>query len=329
MRAANPYGCRVRAWVYERYGSVDELRLLEVPTPVPGAGEVLVEVVATSVNLSDWEALRGSPGYARFDGLRRPRTKILGSDIAGRIAAVGDGVTGFRVGDEVYGDNIRGHGGFAEYAVMPVTALSAKPPALTFAEASTIPQAGAIAQQAIASGRPGQRLLINGAGGGSGSFMIQLAVAKGMHVTAVDNAEKLQFMKRLGAHETIDYRRTDFTRTGPYDLIIDLVARRSVFAYRRALGTHGRCLMVGGTLRTMLRMLTVGTLLGALTRARLGVLFVREGAGNFDQLAAECAAGTIDIHIDRAFPFAEVPGALAFHGEGRALGKVVVIVRES
>ncbi|MEL4319884.1 alcohol dehydrogenase catalytic domain-containing protein [Leifsonia sp. YIM 134122] len=162
----------MRAWVYERYGSVDELQLLEVPTPVPGGGEVLVEVVATSVNLSDWEALQGSPGYARFDGLRRPRTKILGSDIAGRIVAVGDGVTGFRVGDEVYGDNIRKRGGFAEYAVMPVTALSPKQPALTFAEASTIPQAGAIAQQAIASGRPGRRLLINGAGGGSGSFMI-------------------------------------------------------------------------------------------------------------------------------------------------------------
>ncbi len=316
----------MRAWVYERYGSVDELQLRDVPTPVPARGEVLVEVVATSVNLSDWEALQGSPGYARFDGLLAPRTKILGSDIAGRVVAAGDGVEQFRVGDEVYGDNLPRRGGFAEYVVMPAQALAHKPAGLNFAEASTIPQAGAIALQSIARGRPGERVLINGAGGGSGSFMIQLAVAKGMHVTAVDNAGKLGFLKHLGAQEVIDYRQTDFTRTGPYDLVIDLVAQRSVFAYRRVLAAGGRCVMVGGRLRTMLAMLTVGTLVGAFTGRRLEVLFLREGPQHFSPLAALCSTGEIDIHIGQSFSLDELPAALAVHGEGKAHGKVVVTV---
>ena len=154
----------MRAVVYERYGSVDELELRDVPVPRPGHGEVLVEVVATSVNLSDWEALQGSPGYARFGGLRRPRRRILGSDVAGRVAAVGEGVTRFRVGDEVYGDNIPRLGGFAEYVAMPASALARKPGALTFEEASTIPQAGAIARD----GHPG-RLLCRGCGNEGGN----------------------------------------------------------------------------------------------------------------------------------------------------------------
>lgn len=319
----------MHAWVYERYGGVDELRLREVPTPAPGRGEVLVEVVATSVNLSDWEALRGSPGYARLDGLRAPRTTVLGSDVAGRVVAVGEGVARLRPGDEVYGDNLPRRGGFAEYVVMREDALAHKPPALSFAEASTIPQAGAIALQALASASPGDRVLVNGAGGGSGSFMVQLAVARGMRVTAVDDASKLGFLRRLGAQEVIDYRRTDFTRTGPYDLVVDLVARRSVLAYRRALARRGRCLMVGGTLRTLLRMLTVGPVLGALTGARLGVLFVRPGPRHFAPLAELCATGEVEVHIDRTLPLAEVPAALALHGEGRALGKVVVLVRDA
>ncbi|WP_454041427.1 NAD(P)-dependent alcohol dehydrogenase [Cellulosimicrobium sp. Marseille-Q8652] len=319
----------MRAWVYERYGSVDELRLRDVPTPAPGRGEVLVEVVATSVNLSDWEALRGTPGYTRLDGLRAPRTRVLGSDVAGRVVAAGEGVVRFRAGDEVYGDNLPRRGGFAEYVVMPEKALAHKPPTLTFVEASTLPQAGAIALQAVASGTPGQRLLVNGAGGGSGSFLVQLAVARGMHVTGVDDAAKLDFVRRLGAQEVVDYRRTDFTRTGPYDLVVDLVAHRSVLAYRRALARHGRCLMVGGTLRTLLRMLTVGPLLGALSGARLGVLLVRQGPRHFGPVADLCVAGEVEIHVDRTFTLAQVPDALTVHGTGRAAGKVVVVVRDT
>ncbi len=316
--------------MYEEYGGTDVLEMREVPTPVPGPGEVLVEVVATSINLSDWENLRGTPAYARVGGMRRPRHTILGSDIAGRVAAVGDGATRFGAGDAVFGDNLsHGNGGFAEFAVMPESALAPKPARLSFVEASALPQAGAIAAQAVALAAPGSRMLINGAGGGSGSLAIQLAVAEGVHVTAVDNERKLDYLRTLGAEEAIDYRSDDFTRTGRYDLIVDLVAHRSIFAYRRALARGGRCVVVGGTARALLRMTTVGPLLGLLTGARLGVLFVRQGPRQFEQVAQRCASGEIEVRIDRVFALDEVPEALAWHGEGRALGKVVVAVREA
>lgn len=314
----------MKAVVYDRYGPPDVLRLEEIPAPSPGTNQVLVEVAATSLNLSDWEGLTGTPGYARFGGLRAPRRRVLGSDIAGRITAVGPGVARFRVGDEVYGDNLALMGGFAEYAVMPEAAIAHKPPELTFAEAATLPQAGAIALQGTASARRGQRVLINGAGGGSGSFAIQLAKLSGAHVTGVDNAGKLDFMRGLGADDVVDYRSEDFTRLGPFDLVLDLVAHRSVFAYRRALAPGGRYLCVGGTLRTLLRVVTVGAALGLVTRRRLGLLVAREGPEHFRPVAERCIADVLRIHIDRTFPLDQVPQALTYLGEGRALGKVVV-----
>ncbi len=322
------YGVGVRAFVCEEYGGPEVLALRDVPVPTPRTGEVLVEVVAVSINLSDWEGLHGSPAYARLGGLRRPRHPILGTDIAGRVVALGEGVTRLAVGDEVYGDNLPRGGGFAEFVAMPVSAIAHKPAALTFAEASALPQAGAIAAQAVALAAPGSRMLLNGAGGGAGALAIQLATAEGVRVTAVDNAGKLDYLRELGAEEAIDYRRTDFTRTGPYDLIIDLVARRSVFAYRRALARGGRCMIVGGTTRALLRMVTVGPLLGALTGAHLGVLLVRQGPSGFAPVAARCESGEVAVRIDRVFPLEAVPAALAWHGEGRACGKVVVAVRE-
>ncbi|WP_251039007.1 NAD(P)-dependent alcohol dehydrogenase [Agromyces sp. ISL-38] len=314
----------MRAVVYDQYGSPDQLRVEEVPMPSPGAKQVLIEVVATSVNLSDWESLTGSPAYARFGGLRTPAHRVLGSDIAGRVAAVGSDVTGVVVGDEVYGDNLGLMGGFAEYAVAPEAALARKPRELTFAEASALPQAASIALQGTARSRPGLRVLINGAGGGTGSFAIQLASRSGAHVTGVDNAGKLDFMRELGADEVVDYRSEDFTRLEPYDLVLDLVAHRSVFAYRRALARGGRYLCVGGPVRTLLRVVTVGAALGLLTGRRLGVLVVRQGPEHFEPVAERCVAGDLRIHIDRVFPLDEVPQALAHVGEGRALGKVVV-----
>jgi NADPH:quinone reductase-like Zn-dependent oxidoreductase len=318
----------VKAVVHDRYGRPSVLRIEDVPVPSPAAGQVLVEVAATSVNLSDWETLLGSPLYARLGGWRAPARPVLGSDIAGRVHAVGGGVTGFRIGDEVYGDNLALKGGFAEFAVAPESALSLKPPALSFEAASTIPQAGAIALQGTAGTVPGARVLVNGAGGGSGSFAIQLAKQLGAHVTGVDNAGKLEFMRSLGADEVVDYRRRDFTRFDqPFDLILDLVAHRSVFAYRRALAKGGRYRCVGGSVSALLRILTIGWVAGRLTGRRIGVLAVKEGPAHFEPLAARCAAGEISIHIDRTFRLDEVPDALAHVGEGRALGKVVVVPR--
>lgn len=319
----------MRAVVYDRYGDPGVLRVVEVPTPTPGRGQALVQVAATSLNLSDWEGLCGSPFYARMSGgLRSPRRHTLGSDIAGRIEAVGPGGTRFRPGDEVYGDNLLLKGGFAEYAVVPESALAAKPAELTFAQASTIPQAGAIALQGTALAGPGSRMLINGAGGGTGTFAIQLAKRLGAHVTGVDNSSKLEFMRSLGADEVIDYRSDDFTRgRAAYDLILDLVAHRSVFAYRRALAAGGRYKCVGGSVRTLLRVLTIGTLAARLTGRRIGVLVVKEGPERFQPMADLCVAGDVNIHIDRVLGLDEVPEALAHVGEGRALGKVVVTPR--
>jgi NADPH:quinone reductase-like Zn-dependent oxidoreductase len=317
----------VRAVVYDRYGPPELLRVEDVPTPVPSADQVLVRIASTSLNLSDWECLRGSPFYARIGGLRTPGRTTLGSDIAGRVEAVGSDVTRFRPGDEVYGDNLGLKGGFAEYAVAPESALAPKPEQLTFSEASTIPQAGAIALQGTADVAPGMRVLINGAGGGSGSFAIQLAKRAGAHVTAVDNAGKLDFMRSLGADEVIDYVSDDFTRRAePYDRILDLVAHRSVFAYRRALARGGRYRCVGGSVPTLIRVVTVGAIAGRLTGRRIGMLAVREGPSHFKPLAALCIAGHVGIHIDRTFALEEVPEALRHVGEGRVLGKVVVEV---
>ena len=315
----------MRAAVYDSYGSPDVLRIEEVPTPSPGVGQVLLKVAAASINLSDWECLRGSPLYARIGGLRAPARRTLGSDIAGRVEAIGESVTRFRHGDAVYGDNLALKGGFAEFTIAPEAALALKPRALTFAEASTIPQAGAIALQGTDGAADGVRVLINGGGGGTGCFAIQLAKRCGAHVTAVDNAGKLDFMRSLGADEVIDYRSEDFSRSDePYDLILDLVAHRSVLAYRRALAPGGRYRCVGGPVSALMRILTIGWIVGRLTRRRIGVLAVREGPAQFEPLTDLCLAGEVGIHIDRTFALDELPVALAHVGEGHALGKVVV-----
>jgi NADPH:quinone reductase-like Zn-dependent oxidoreductase len=320
----------VRAVVYDRYGGPEVLRVEDVPMPSPKSGQVRVRVAATSLNLSDWECLQGSPLYARMGGLRAPARPTLGSDIAGTVDAVGDGVTRFRAGDQVYGDNLALKGGFAEYSIAADSALAPKPAELSFVEASTIPPAAPIALQGTAGATEGRRILINGAGGGSGAFAVQLAKRSGAHVTGVDNAGKLEFMRSLGADEVIDYRSEDFTRlaggAAPYDVILDLVATKSVFAFRRALAPGGRYRCVGGPVRALLRILTVGWVAGRVTGRRIGVLAVKLGPDHFAPLAELCARGDVAIHVDRTFALDEVPEALAHVGEGRALGKVVVTV---
>ena len=319
----------MRAVVYDRYGDPEVLRIDDVPMPSPGSRQVLVKVAATSINLSDWETLRGSPLYSRLGGLRAPARRILGSDIAGWVNAVGDGVARFRPGDQVYGDNLWLKGGFAEYAVAPEQALARKPTELTFVEASAIPQAGAIALQGTEGAGVGRRVLVNGGGGGSGSFAIQLAKRLGAHVTGVDNAGKLEFMRSIGADEVIDYQSDDFTRRHqPYDLILDLVAHRSLFAYRRALARAGRYRCVGGSVPALLRVVTIGAIAARLTGRRMGMLLVKEGPAHFEPLAELCIARDVRIHIDRTFGLDDVPAALAYVGEGRALGKVVVTVTD-
>ena len=315
----------MRAAVYDRYGGPEVLRIEDVPTPSPASGQVLVRVAATSVNLSDWETLRGTPLYARIGGLRAPARPTLGSDIAGRVEAVGDGVTRFQPGDEVYGDNLALKGGFAEYAVAAESGLARKPTALTFEQASTIPQAGAIALQGTDGAAAGRRVLINGAGGGSGSFAIQLAKRLGAHVTGVDNADKLEFMRSLGADEVIDYRRDDFTRVGGA-LRPDPRSRRAPVGVRlptrprprRPLPLRrwvGGSAAAGGDDRLDRR---------SSHRPADGRARRQGGAAHFEPLADLCVTGDVAIHIDRTFELDDIREALAHVGEGRALGKVVV-----
>ena len=315
----------MKAVVRDRYGKPEVLRVDDIDPPQLEEHHVLVRVRAVSLNLSDWECLVGSPLYSRIGGLRRPASRVLGSDIAGTVEAVGSAVTRFAVGDEVYGDNLGQMGGFAELARAPEKMLAHKPAGLTFVQASTLPQAGAIAVQGTALAAPGKRLLINGGGGGSGAFAIQLAKEAGAHVVAVDNAAKLDFMRSLGADEVIDYRTRNITRDrGAYDLVLDLVAHRNPFAYRRMLARGGTYRCVGGTVRALLGVATVGALAAKMTGRSVGVLMVKTGPAHFGPLAERCAADEVAIHVDRTFALDAVPDALRYLGEGHARGKVVV-----
>lgn len=313
----------MQAIVYTRYGSPDELRLTEVDRPAPKDGEVLVRVRAVSLNRSDWEALIGKPLYARIGGLFKPKRQILGSDIAGCVEGIGAGVTAFQLGDDVFGDILSQLGGFAEYVCVPQSALVRMPSGMSYAEASALPQAGVIAWQGIVQRgevRPGHQVLINGGGGGSGMYAIQLAKLHGAEVTAVDNAEKAEFMRSVGADHVIDYTSEDFTRNGrSYDLILDLVAHRSVFAYKRSLAAGGRYFYVGGSMGTLFQVMLIGG-------RKIRLLVVRMGAQHLGPLVELCQAGKIITHIDRRFPLAKAADAVRYLGEGHAKGKIVVDV---
>jgi NADPH:quinone reductase-like Zn-dependent oxidoreductase len=305
------------------------LRLTDVPTPVPKDNEVLVQVHAVSLNASDWEVLRGKPLYARIGGPFRPQHHILGSDIAGRVVAAGRHATRLRPGQDVFADILTSMGGFAEYVCVPETALVPMPAGLTYEEAAALPQAGAIALQGICGKgqvQPGQRVLVNGADGGSGMYAIQLAKLNGAEVTGVDNAEKLEFMRSLGADHVIDYSRDDFTRNRrSYDLILDVAAHRPAFAYQRSLMPGGRYLYVGGSVATLLQVLLVGPVIGRTEGKKIRLLAVRQGAQHLAPIVELCQAGKIATVIDRRYRLNEVPEALRYLGEGHAKGKVVVI----
>ena len=320
----------MKAVVYTRYGPPDVLRLTDVETPVPRGDEVLVKVHAVALNGSDWETLRGKPLYSRIAGPFRPRHHILGSDIAGRVTATGPEATLFRPGDDVFADILSSMGGFAEYARVPQSALSRMPAGLSYEEAAALPQAGAIALQGIQDkGRvqPGQAVLINGAGGGSGMYAVQLAKLLGAEVTGVDNTGKLEFMRSLGADHVIDYTRENFTRDGrAYDLILDLAAYRSPLACRGSLHPGGRYLYVGGSVAALLQALLAWPLTGSAGSRKIRVLPVRLGVQHLAPLVELCQAGKIATVIDRRYPLGEVPEALRYMGAGNAKGKVIVIV---
>ena len=322
---------KMKAIVYTKYGPPDALQLREVERPTPRDDEVLINVRAVSVNRSDWEALTGTPLYARMGGLLRPRHQILGSDIAGRVEAIGNKVTRFQPGDEVFGDNnLGGMGGFAEYVCARERTLALKPASMTFEEAAVIPQPAVIALQGIRDKgqvQLGQKVLINGAGGATGTFAVQLAKLYGAEVTGVDNTGKLDFMRSIGADHVIDCTLEDFTKNGQqYDVILDVVAHRSVFDYKRALSPNGRYFAVGGSLATLFQILLLGPWIRMTTGKKIRVLAVLPNLKDMIHVTELCEAGKVVPIIDRRYQLSEVPEALRYLGEGRAKGKVVIIV---
>ncbi len=322
----------MKAIVYTKYGGPDVLVATEVATPAPADDEMLVKIHAVSVNRSDWEGLTGKPFYARFGGLLRPFQPILGSDVAGRVEMVGRAYPQFQPGDAVFGEMADYHGGFAEYVCTRGKAWALKPAGLTFEQAAAIPQAGVIAVQGIRDKgqvQPGQHVLINGAGGGAGSFAVQLAKLYGAEVTGVDNTGKLDFIRSLGADHVIDYAREDFTKTGQqYDMILDLIAHRSVFAYQRALKPNGRYFAVGGSLGTLLQILLLGPWIRRNTDKHIHVLAVHRNQQDLVFMTELCESGKVITVIDRRYALSEVPEALRYLGQGHVRGKVVITVEQ-
>lgn len=322
----------MKAIVHYQYGLPDVLKLEEVEKPTPKDNEVLIKVHAVSLNGSDWEGLRGKPLYARTGGLFSPGKSILGSDIAGRVEAVGGKVTRFIAGDDVFGEMTGYGGGFAEYACTAEKLLARKPAGMTFVQAASLPQGAVIALQGIRDKgqvQLGQKVLINGAGGSAGMFAVQLAKGYGAEVTGVDNTFKLDFMRSLGADHVLDYTREDFTKSGNrYDLILDLIAYRSVFAYARALAANGSYYCVGGSVATFLQIFLFGPWIKRTTGRRLNLLVVRRNWEDLLDAAKLVETGQIIPVIDRQYLLSETPQALRHHGEGRAKGKVVIVVQK-
>ena len=321
----------MKAVVLEEYGSPDFLELKEVKKPVPKDNEVLIKVHAASINDWDWGILRGVPFMNRLScGLFKPKkVKILGSDVAGQVEAVGKNVTRFQPGDKVFGDvSARGWGGFAEYDCAPENRLILKPVSMTFKQAAAISQGAVIALQGLRKGniQPGQKVLINGAGGGAGSFAIQIAKAFGTRVTAVDNSEKLEMMSSIGADHVVDYKQEDFTKSGlRYDLILDLMGYHSLFDYRRALTPRGRYVMVGGSSTLVSSVLFLGTLLSLFGGKKMGLLILKQNKDMAD-LIALFESGKFEPIIDKCYPLSETAKAFRYFGEGHTRGKVIITV---
>jgi NADPH:quinone reductase-like Zn-dependent oxidoreductase len=320
----------MKALVLDRYGSPDVLEVREVERPAPKAGEVLVRVYAASINDWDWGLLKGPS----LPFMRSAPRQILGSDIAGRVVAVGDSVQRLRVGDEVYGDLSRfgsgGWGGFAEYVCALEGALVLKPARMTFEQAAALPQAGQLAVQALfAAGplRPGQKILINGAGGGVGTIAIQLAKLQDVEVTGVDSAGKLDMMRRIGFDQVIDYKREAFTSNGQrYDLIVDTKTTRSPFEYARSLKPGGTYATVGGE---KMRVLLQGALLGQVVRLTTSKNFriiILKQNKDLAYLSERFEAGQLAPIIDGPYKLADAPDAFRHFGAGNHRGKVVITI---
>mgnify|MGYP002335652641 FL=1 len=319
----------MRAIVYHKYGGTEQLKMAEVPIPVPKPDQVRIKVEAASVNSWDWDQLIGKPFVIRLiGGLFRPTKSILGFDIAGVIDEVGAEVDGLQVGDEVFGDiSEYGWGAFGEYLCVSPKPLARKATNLSFSEVAAIPHAGVLALQGLRQGRglkAGDHLLINGAGGGVGTLGLQLAKDMGAKVTVVDRADKLAMLKQLGADEVLDYQTTDYTHTGPYDFILDNVARRSMADYRRALSANGVFVMIGGDMRLVLGLAIRGIRKAKPGSKKLQILAHKPSAKDLEHLQELVTSDTLKPIIDQEYSLIDVPKALDRIGSGEVRGKLII-----
>ena len=320
----------MKAVIYEKYGTAENLELKEIGKPVPKEDEVLIKIHAVSINDWDWQLLQGIPFINRIiNGLFKPKIKILGSDVAGKIEAIGNDVKQFKLGDEVYGDLSNTWGGFAEYVCAKENALALKPVSMTFGQAAAIPQAAMLAVQSLIDKgniQDGQKILINGAGGGVGTFGIQIAKQYDVEVTGVDNAEKLAMMKSLGFDYVIDYNKEDFTKSEyRYDLIIDTKTNRCVFEYVRALNPNGIYASVGGSTTKLLSVIIFAPLIKMILKKtmQLVVLKLNKDLAYINNLFKD---GKIMPVLDEPYKLSELPEAMRSFGEGRHKGKIIITV---
>jgi len=321
----------VKAIIYTKYGPPDVLQLKEVGKPAPKDNEVLVKVHAASVNPLDWHFMRGQPFLVRLmvGGLLKPKKKILGADIAGRVEAVGRNVKQFQPGDEVFGGN--GVGGFAEYVCLTENSLALKPANISFEEAAAVPVAALTALQGLRDYgqiQPEQKVLINGAGGGVGTFAVQIAKSFGAQVTGVCSTMKLDMVRSIGADQVIDYTGEDFTQNRQrYDLILDAAAYRSISDYKRALSPKGIYVLVGGSMVLMFRVMLVGPWLSMTGSKKMRTVMAKINKKDLALMKELLEAGKVIPVIDRRYSLSEVPEAIEYLEEGHAQGKIVITVQ--
>ena len=317
----------MKAIVYTKYGTPEVLELKEVDKPVPNEDEVLIKVYAVSINDWDWALLQGDFVNRMINGLFKPKIKILGSDIAGRIEAVGKNVKKFQPGDEVYGDLSGSWGGFAEYVCARENALALKPAGMTFEQAAAIPQAAMLAVQGLIDKgqiQTGQKLLINGAGGGVGTFAVQIAKLYGVEVTGVDSAEKLDMLRSIGFDHVIDYTKEDFTKNGKrYDLILDVKTNRSIFDYTRALSPNGIYVTVGGSMPRLFQALLLWPWISMTSKKRIGIVALKLNK-DLDFMNELFESGKVKPVIDGPYKLDEVPRVFRIFGGGTHKGKMVI-----
>ncbi len=317
----------MKGLVYHKYGTPDELQVESVNKPVPKENEILIRTRASGLNSWDWDLLRGRPWIVRMWGVFSPGLNILGADVAGTVEAVGSKVSRFAPGDDVYGDLSQNKwGGLAEYTCSKENALIKKPPEMSFTEAAVVSQAGVMAMQCLFDHKqlqPGDSLVINGAGGGVGTFAIQIAKTMGVEITAVDKASKHEQLKALGADHVIDYQTTDYTSTGvQYDMIIDVVANRSLKQYKKALKENGQFLLVGGTGSAILQAMFLGPLMPG--KKKLGIL-AHDPNKHLDRFNDLYERGLVKPVIDQVYSLKDGKKAFQKLGDGDVFGKVVII----